>query len=277
MIKIGKYNTLEVVKKLEHGFYLGGDDKWGDILLPNKFAPEDLKINDSIKVFLYLDSDDIIIATTETPYATVGQFASLEVSSIENFGLFLDWGLDKELFLPFREKLFDMEIGKKYVVYIYVDSSDRIAASTRIAKYARNKFPIPFKEHQKVDLLPYHTSDMGVNAIINGTYFGLIYKDEIYNPIELGKPITGYIKKVRHDKKIDLRLQPDGLSGTKDLSEIIMNQLKASGGSLPVNAKTPAPVINSMFNVSRKKFKMALGSLYKKKLIEIHDNSITST
>ena len=149
MINLGKYNRLKVIEKEAQGFYLEGNETWGDILLPNKYVPEGLQIGDEIDVFVYFDSEDLIIATTQRPYATVGEFSSLKVSSVESIGVFLDWGLEKELFVPFREKLFEMQPGQNYVVYIYIDSSDRIAASTRIAKYA-SKEPPPFKEHQQV-------------------------------------------------------------------------------------------------------------------------------
>ena len=277
MLKIGKFNKLKVLKEMPQGFYLDGDEEWESILLPHAYAPENLKINDEINVFIYFDSKDIIVATTQIPYATVGEFASLEVSSVESVGVFLDWGLDKELMVPFREKLFEMTPGKKYVVYIYVDSSGRIAASTRIAKYATNNKPIPYTKHQKVELLPYHNTDMGVNAIVNGRHLGLIYKDEIYNKLTLGTKVTGFIKKVRDDNRIDLTLHPEGLGGRVDLSEEILKKLNASGGTLNMNAKTPAETINTTFNVSKKKFKVALGLLYKKKLIDITDNGIKLT
>lgn len=273
MINIGKFNKLKVIREEAHGFYLEGDETWDDILLPNKYAPDDLEIDDEIEVFVYFDSDDLIIATTLKPYATVGEFAALEVSAVDSVGVFLDWGLEKELFVPFREKLFEMLPGKKYVVYIYIDSSGRIAASTRIAKHA-SKITPPFKERQKVELLPFHDTDMGVNAIINGSHLGLIYNDEIYSKLTLGEKITGYIKKIRPDNRIDLRLQPDGLGGRVDLSEEIFLKLKESGGTLNINSKTSAETIYSMFNVSKKKYKIALGLLYKKELIIMTEDGI---
>ncbi len=274
MLNIGKFNLLEVIKKEEHGFYLEGGDHWGNILLPNKYVPEGLKVGDEINVFVYLDSKDIVIATTQRPYAMVGEFASLEVSSVEEMGVFLDWGLEKELFVPFREQIFEMLPGRKYVVYVYIDSSYRIAASTRINNYTSTEKP-PFRDFQKVELLPYQVTDLGVNAIVEGTHKGLIYKEEIYNKMPLGVKLTGYIKKIRADNKIDLRLQPEGLGGREELAEQIIAKLKKSGGSLNITSKTPAATISSMFNVSRNKFKIALGYLYKNQQISLLDDGIT--
>jgi len=274
MIEIGKFNKLQVIRQVSHGFYLEGDKEWDDILLPNKYAPENLKVGDEIEVFIYFDSEDRIIATTQRPYATVGEFASLEVSSVENIGVFLDWGLEKDLFVPFREKLFEMLPGQSYAVYIYIDSSNRIAASTRIKKYI-DASPAPFAVGEKVDLLPYHSTDLGIKAIINGTHSGLIYHDDIVNDLKLGEFTQGYIKTLRDDNKVDLSLRPLGKECRQDLVEQIISKLKESGGSLAVTSKTPANTINSMFQVSRNKFKIALGHLYKKKIISITDAGIS--
>ena len=274
MIKIGKYNTLEVVKKTPQGFYLKGDEEWDDILLPNKFVPEGLEVGEDIEVFIHFDSKDLIVATTQRPYGVVGEFALLKVSSVEEFGVFLDWGLDKELFVPFREQLFKMKEGHSYAVYIYTDNSDRLAASTRISQFVDKSKPL-YEVGEEVDLLTYQETEMGIKAIINGKHSGLIYKDDIRSELRPGQKIKGYIKKVREDFKIDLSLQPDGLRGRKDLSEQILDKIKDSGGSLEVTSKTSADVISDMFGVSRKKFKVALGYLYKKELITISENSIS--
>lgn len=279
MVKLGKFNKLTVNKQVEYGFYLQGDAHWGDILLPKKYVPKGLKLNDEIEVFVYIDSEDTIVATTQKPYATVGEFAVLKVKSVENIGVFLDWGLEKDLFVPYREMLYDMHPGQSYIVYIYVDSSERIAASTRVVKFI-DKSPAPFSEGQKVELLPYQFTNLGVNALINGSHLGfshsgLIFKDEIISNLKLGEKIFGYIKKIRDDNKIDLSLQPEGTEGRVELADQIIAKLKEVGGSLDITAKTPADTIHAMFGVSRNKFKIALGYLYKKKLISIDENSIS--
>ncbi len=266
MLKIGKYNQLRVLKQEGQGFYLDGDEEWGSVLLPNKRAPKNLKVEDQIEVFIYFDSDDVVIATTQRPFAVVGEYATLKVKAVEEFGVFLDWGLDKDLFVPFREQIFKMVEGESYVVYPYIDSSGRIAASTRVNKFL-SKTPMTYSEGEQVSLRLFQSTDMGVKAIINGQHEGLIYKDDIFSYLNLGDVIPGYIKSVRDDGKIDLLLRLKGSDNRENLADQIIQKLIESNGFLEVNAKTPADVIYSMFNVSRNKFKVALGYLYKQKLI----------
>ncbi|MBT4763184.1 MAG: GntR family transcriptional regulator [Bdellovibrionaceae bacterium] len=273
MIKLGKFNTLKVLRREEQGFYLEGDEEWGNILLPNKYIPEGLEIDQDIEVFIYFDSEDIIIATTKKPLATVGEFASLKVAQAAEFGIFLDWGLEKDLFVPFREQIFKMEVGQSYVVHIYVDSSNRISASTRLNKYLGRSLA-QFKEGQPVDLLLYQTTSMGYKAIIDGSHSGLIFKDDIVNNLRIGQKVEGFIKKIREDGKFDLSLRPLVKAKTDDLSAQIIEKLKEAGGTLDINSKSSAESINAMFNVSRKKFKVALGALYKKKIISTDDSGI---
>ncbi len=274
MIRLGQYNRLRVIKQEPHGFYLEGDEDYGNILLPNNSTPDDLEIGDEIEVFIYLDSKDIVIATTQRPLACVGEFARLKVVSVQEVGAFLDWGLTKDLFVPFREQLFELTPGQYAIFYVYIDQSHRIAATTRLKSYIDQSKP-PFKEGDQVDLLLYQYSDLGIKAIINGSHSGLIYQDDIRKELRPGDAITGFIRKIRPDGKIDLSLTPEGLRGRKDLAEQILDELKASGGTLEINAKTPAETISELFNVSRKKFKIALGFLYKKELITIDDKKIT--
>jgi predicted RNA-binding protein (virulence factor B family) len=273
MITIGGLNKLTVIRKEPHGFYLEGDESWSEILLPNKYAPEGLKFNNQIEVFVYFDSKDIIIATTLKPNAMVGEFASLEVSSIEAHGVFLNWGLEKDLFVPFREQLFKMIPGEKYVVFVYIDNTNRIAASTRLTKYVDKSKP-NYSEGDQVELLLCQETGLGLKAIIDGRYYGQIFKDDIIHNLKLGQKITGYIKKVRDDNKIDLSLRPPQLETRDELVDLILQKLKASGGHLDISAKSPAETINELFKVSRKKFKIALGYLYKKKIISITENGI---
>jgi len=274
MIQIGRMNTLRVVREVEHGFYLKGDEEWDDILLPRKLAEPDTELDEEIEVFVHFDSKDMVVATPQVPYAMVGDFAALRVSKVEDFGVFLDWGLDKELFVPFKEQLFKMEPDQICAVYIYIDKSERIAASTRLSKFIDTKKP-GLSEGDSVDLLLYQETDMGIKAIINNQYSGLIYQDDIRSNLKPGQKMKGFISKIRADYKIDLVLQPDGLAGRKDLADQILDKIKKAGGTLNVSAKTPSDQISNMFGVSRKKFKIALGFLYKKRLITIEDDKIS--
>ena len=274
MVELGKYNTLEVLRKEAEGYFLAGDKDFGDILLPNSDVVEPLKIGEKIEVFVYIDSDDLVIATLKKPFATVGEFAKLRVSSIESFGVFLNWGLDKELFLPFREKLYDLELGQECIVFIYVDSSFRIAATTRIVKHL-DKTASGLTEGTQVEAFLYQNTDLGVKAIVNGQFDGLLYKDDTINSLSVGDVVTATVKKVRSDHKLDLSIAPLVQLDPDQLIEEIVRKMEANGGRLNVTAKTSASRINSLFNVSRKKFKIALGNLYKRKVIEISDTCIT--
>jgi len=274
MIQIGKINTRRVVRRSDFGIFLEGDDHWDNILLPNKYVTNDIQVDDKIEVFIYFDSEGRIISTTQKPLAQVGDFATLKVTSIEEFGIFLDWGIDKDLFLPFREQLFKMEVGQSYPVRVYLDNSGRPAASTRINKFVDKGQP-PYKVGDAVELLLYQRTNMGLRALVDGQYTGVIYRDDLINNLRLGQTLTGYIKNVRTDKKIDLILKSLDTKRPKDLSEMIVSELKKNGGYLDINAKTTADIINERFGVSRKKFKVALGALYKQQRIEIQDNGIS--
>ena len=273
MIEIGKMNTLKVLRAVDHGFYLEGDDEWEDILLPRQLAQGEIQIGDTLDVFVHFDSQDRIVATPQKPYAQVGDFASLRVSKVEDFGTFLDWGLDKELFVPFREQLFKMVPDQYCAVYIYIDKSERISASTRLTKFIDTQKP-DLKVGAEVDLLIFQETDMGLKAIVNNQYCGLLYKDDLRTSLKPGQKTKGFVGKIRSDNKIDLLLQPMGLGGRQDLADLILEKIKQSGGSLNVSAKTPSEEISALFGVSRKKFKIALGYLYKNRKITIEDDQI---
>lgn len=266
-------NKLKVVRAVEHGFYLEGDEEWEDILLPRQLVKGELKIGDEVDVFVHFDSEDRIVATPQVPYAQVGDFASLRVSKVEEFGTFLDWGLDKELFVPFREQLFKMVPDQFCAVYIYIDKSERIAASTRLAKFIDTQKP-DLRVGTPVELLVFQESELGLKAIVNNQFCGLIYKENIRTPLKPGQKTKGFVDKIRSDNKIDLILQPHGLSGRKELADQILDKIKEAGGTLDVSAKTPADQISALFGVSRKKFKIALGYLYKNRRITIEDDKI---
>ncbi len=272
MVQIGNFNQLTVLKHVDFGIYLdGGED--GEILLPLRDLPENCDVGEILDVFICYDSDDRLIATTQTPLAQVGDFACLEVVSLESIGAFLDWGLPKDLFLPFRERTRPLKVGQTVVVYIYLDNTDRICASMRLDKYVETE-PGTYQEGQAVDLFIAARTDLGFKAIINGAHWGMIYNNEIFQPLEHGQKISGFIKKLREDGKIDLSLQNLNEKEPQDLANKIMTMLKSENGFLAVNDKTPAEKIYQLFGVSKKKYKIALGGLYKKRLITVDDDGI---
>ena len=277
MVQIGKMNRRRIVRKSSIGVFLQGDAEWEDFLLPRKYVPNGASVGDTLDVFVYFDSEGRIISTTLKPLAQVGEFATLKVTSIEEFGIFLDWGIGKDLFLPHREQLFKMDVGRKYPVHVYLDNTGRPAASTRINKFVDKSRP-SYTSGDAVELLIYQQTDLGLRAVVDGRYTGVIFNQDTLNNLRLGQTVTGYIKNIRDDHKIDLSLQPLGSTSNRfDLSELLLSKLKENHGFLEINAKTTADVINEMFGVSRKKFKIALGSLYKKKLIKMKDNGIQLT
>jgi predicted RNA-binding protein (virulence factor B family) len=275
MAEIGKWNTLEVTKELDFGVYLDGKEH-GEILMPMRYAGElNCKIGDKVEVFIYLDSEDRLIATTEKPYAQVGNFALLEVVSVNNVGAFLYWGLMKDLFVPFREQKQKMEVGYSYVVYIYVDDlTNRIVGSAKVENFLDRTLP-EFKEGQEVDLILYTQTDLGYKAIINNTHTGLLFNEDVFRNLERGEHTKGYIKKIREDKKIDLLLDKPGYEKVDDISKTILDKLKAENGFIALSDKSPADEIYDMFGISKKNFKKAIGALYKARLITIEDKGIS--
>jgi len=275
MVEIGKYNSLRVVKDVEHGLYLDGGDKYGEILIPRKYVSEDTKIDDMIDVFVYYDTEDRVIATTEQPYATIGEFAGLQVIDVNKFGAFLDWGLIKDLFVPFREQKAKMQVGKTYVVYIDIDEkSERIVGSAKVENYLDNVPPV-YREDQEVDIIVAGISDLGYTCIINSLHKGIIYKNEIFEDLYIGQQTKAYIKKVREDEKIDLYYHKKGLKASEDLSDVVLNRLKDNNGVLNISDKSDSTLIYEEFGVSKKQFKKAVGHLYKQKLISIEKEKIT--
>ena len=273
MVQIGKYNNLRIVKEVDFGLYLDGDEH-GEILLPIRYVPPNSKVDELIEVFIYLDSEDRIIATTEMPYAIVGDFALLNVSAVNKYGAFMDWGLLKELLVPFREQKETMAEGKSYIVYVYLDTkTNRIVASAKIDRFL-DKEEHDFEENQEVDIFTCNKTDLGYKVIINKTHWGLIYENEIFQRIPRGKYLKAYIQKIRDDEKIDVSLQKPGFGKIKDLSDIIIEKLKGNNGILTISDKSPPEEIYKMFEVSKKSFKKAIGTLYKKKIIKIEKNSI---
>jgi predicted RNA-binding protein (virulence factor B family) len=272
-LEIGKWNKLKVVKRVDFGVYLDGLE-FGEILMPNRYVPAECKIGDEVEAFIYLDSEDRIVATTEKPYGLVGDFVLLKVVSVSRMGAFLDWGLMKDLLVPFVEQNQKMEEGKSYVVHIYLDDmSNRIVGSARVEDFL-NKTAPEFKEGDEVDLTIYTQTDLGYKAIINTTHTGIIYANEVFKRLERGDKMKGYIKKIREDAKIDLRLDKPGYEKVTDISTQIVDKLKEHNGFIPLIDKSPADEIYNMFGVSKKTFKKAIGGLYKARLISIEEKGI---
>lgn len=268
MLKIGKHNLLRVVKQTSFGVYLDGG-KYGEILLPKRYVPADCQVDSWVKVFVYLDSEDRLIATTATPKVKVGECACLNVVAVSHFGAFLDWGLPKDLLVPRREQAQLMQEGRSYVVYVYVDEkTETIVASSRLELFL-NEFGAGFEPRQAVDLLIYERTDMGFKAVINGTHLGLLYANEIFQPLRIGQQVTGYIKAIRADRKIDLMLQLPSAVAHDDLTEKILAHLQACGGVSEFTDKSSPEAIYQTFQVSKAHFKRAIGLLYKQQRIII--------
>ena len=275
MALIGRYNSLQVVKHTDFGLYLdGGAD--GEILLPKRYIPKDTpsEVEDWLNVFIYLDSDDKLIATTEKPKVQVGEFASLKVLEINSIGIFLDRGLSKDLLLPYSEEKRSLEAGQYCVVHVYLDKlTRRITATARLDRYLDVR-PAAYQVGQAVDLLVAEATDMGFKAIINNQHWGLIHKNEVFKFLRSGMREKGFIKELRADGKISLSLQPVGQEAANSLHEKILQQLQANGGTLAVSDKSPPEVISGLFGVSKGNFKKAIGALYKQGQIVIHADRI---
>jgi len=275
MAVIGRMNSLQVVKHTDFGLYLdGGAD--GEILLPKRYIPKDSpsEVDDWLNVFVYLDSEDKLIATTDKPKVQVGEFASLKVVDINRVGLFLDWGLPKDLLLPHSEEKRPLQIGDYCVVHVFVDKrSRRITATARLDRYL-DKLPATYTAGEEVDLLVVEPTDMGFKAIINGKHWGLIHKNEVIGFMRPGIRQPGFIKEMRSDGKISLSLQPVGQQVADGLGEQILQRLRDSGGVLELSDKSSPERISALFRVSKGNFKKAIGGLYKQGLISIHEERI---
>jgi len=273
MAEVGKFNKLQVVKEVDFGVYLDGGEL-DTILLPQRYVPEGCEIGDWVEVFLYFDSEDLLIATTETPKVEVGRCEMLKVIDINNAGAFMDWGLPKDLLVPYSEQHKPMEVGYSYVVYVFHDQdSDRIAASTRLQDHLAEE-SVWIKPRQSVDLLIAGRTDLGYKAVINDQYLGLIFRDDAFRPLKIGERLPGFVKNIRADGKIDLLISQGTLQGDHDLGEQIIEKLRASGGISSLTDKSDPDEIYRQFKVSKKKYKQALGTLYKSRRITLAPNQI---
>ncbi|MBR3013411.1 MAG: GntR family transcriptional regulator [Bacteroidaceae bacterium] len=273
-ILLGKYNQLEVVKFVDFGLYLnGGDD--GEILLPKRYIPEGTKEGDLLNVFLYLDNEERLVATTQTPLIQVGEFGYLEVSWVNQYGAFLNWGLMKDLFVPFREQKMRMVQGKSYIVYCYQDEeSFRLMASAKVDKFLSKERP-PYEAGEQVNILIWQKTELGFKAIVENKYAALLYDSEIFQPLHTGMQLKAFVKQVREDGKIDLILQKAGPRKVDDFAETLLKYIREHNGFTSFNDKSDAEEIYQTFGVSKKTFKKAVGELYKMRLIILQPDGIS--
>lgn len=278
-LQIGRTCQLKVNRQVEFGFYLDGGEQYGEVLLPNgEIRPDiDVHIGEPLEVFLYLDTQERIVATTHMPLAQVGDFAYLEVAWVNNFGAFLHWGPLKDLFVPFREQKMKMMKGHSYIVHVHLDPETyRIMASAKVEHFLSQDFP-PYRTGDQVELLIWQKTDLGLKAIVDGRYGGLLYDTQMFRALRTGDRVKGYISQVRPDGKLDLSLQCPGQRGVEDFSAQLLRHLQMNGGQTPLGDKSPAEEIYALFGVSKKVFKKAVGDLYRQRLIEISDTGIRLT
>ena len=272
-IELGKYNQLKIVKEVDFGLYLDGGEE-GEILLPARYVPYNYEIGQEIGVFIYLDNEERLVATTLKPYVQVGEFAYLQVSWVNQYGAFLDWGLMKDLFCPFREQKRKMEVGRSYIIHTHIDNeSFRIVASSKVEKFLSPEKP-PYAPDDEVGLLVWQHTNMGYKVIIDNKYQGLVYDNQVFRELEIGDSLKGYIMQVREDGKVDVALQRSGRQQTLDFADTLLKYMERNGGRCYLHDKSPAEEIYDRFKVSKKVFKKAVGDLYKRRLIEITDHGL---
>ncbi|MEA3405863.1 MAG: S1-like domain-containing RNA-binding protein [Pseudomonadota bacterium] len=270
--QIGQINTLKVVKEVEFGLYLDGGDL-GEILLPNRYVPANAQVGKALEVFIHLDSKDRLVATTDKPLASVGEVAYLKVTDVNRTGAFMDWGMPKDLLVPYAEQRVPMEKGRSYCVYLYIDNSGRIAASSKLSLFLKETND-NFKSGQPVKLMVVSRSDMGYTALIDGTHLGLIHNSDILQPLRMGQKMQGYIKGIRPDRKINLTLQKQGQEAREELGEMILAVLEVNGGQSELTDKSTPEEIFAQYRVSKASYKKALGKLYKARKIVIEPGLI---
>ncbi len=275
-IQLGRMNVLTVLKQVDFGFYLDGGEVHGSILLPNgEIRPEiDVRVGEELECFIYLDTEERLVATTRQPLAQVGDFAFLEVAWVNNFGAFLAWGPMKDLFVPFREQKMKMQKGQRYIVHVHLDEDTyRIMASAKVERYLSQDFP-PYRAGDEVDVLVWQKTDLGLKAIVDNSFGGLLYDSQIFREVRTGDRLRAFVSRVRPDGKIDLTLQRQGMQGVTDFSDTLLQHIQTNGGVTPLSDKSPAEEIYAVFGVSKKVFKKAVGDLYKRRLIEIGEDGL---
>lgn len=272
-MKLGEYNTLTILRDTSSGLFLG-DEEGNEILLPGKFIPKEFEIGEKLKVFVYLDNEERPIATTQTPDLTLNTFGYLKCSDVTEHGAFMEWGIDKELFVPFNEQARKMQVGNWYIIYLYLDEvTDRLVGSSKTNKFLSNE-NLTVELHDEVSVLITHITPLGVQAIINGVHSGLFYMDTVFEELRTGDRLNAFISNIRPDKKIDLVLQRPGYKSIEPNAEYIYNELKASGGFIGLHDKSTPKEIQDGLGLSKRSFKKAIGALYKDRKIKLLDNGI---
>ena len=273
MIKIGEYNTLEILRHTDPGLFLG-DNEDNEVLLPNRYVPEVFEIGEKLEVFVYLDNSERLVAVTDKPYIQVGEFALLRCNEVTKIGAFLDWGMVKELFCPFKEQAFKMKKGGWYLVYCYLDEeTNRLVASSKTNRFLDNS-ELTVQKFDEVDVIVSHPSEIGMNVIVNKKHLGLIYKDEIFQDLNVGDRLKGIVKKVRRNNKLDIALGQIGYRNIEPNAELILTELKDNSGFLALTDKSSPDQIKETLQMSKKSFKKAIGSLYKQRLISLKEDGI---
>ncbi len=275
MIQIGKYNTLTILRDTKVGLFLGNGNEAEDILLPNKYVPNEFEIGEEMSVFVYLDHEQRPVATTLDPYILLNEFALLRVNYTNEIGAFVDWGMEKDLLVPFKEQARSMETGKRYLVYLYLDEkTNRLVASSKTNQFLNNE-NLTVQQFDEVDLIVSHITEIGINVIINEKHKGLLYKDEVFDEnIRTGDRLIGFIKNIRPDNKIDVSLQKQGYENVEPNAEKIIFELRASRGFLRLTDNSHPEDIKTVLKMSKKTFKKAIGALYKNRQIDIKNDGI---
>ncbi len=273
MIKIGEYNTLEILRETDPGLYLG-DEEENVVLLPHRYKPESFEIGDMLKVFVYLDYEERPVATTLTPFVHLNDFGYLHCSDVNEFGAYMDWGLQKQLFVPFAEQARPMKVGNWYIVRMSMDEkTNRLVGTSKTNKYLNND-NVSLEKFDQVNVLITHLTDLGANVIINGIHKGLIFVDDIFEDIRTGDRIKAYVKQVRDDNKIDVVLQMPGYRSIEPNANFIIEEIKAAGGFLALHDKSDPDIIKNELGMSKKSFKKAIGTLYRDKQIVLKPDGI---
>ncbi|WP_304132120.1 CvfB family protein [Mesonia mobilis] len=276
MLSIGEYHTLTIDRDTPPGLFLKDDsgEKENEVLLPNKYKPESFEIGDELEVFVYLDHDERPVATTLQPYVQLDEFAFLECVDANKMGAFLDWGLEKHLFVPFKEQAYPMKEGEHYLIFCYLDEeTQRLTASSKVNHFLDNTELI-VEPYEKVDLIVTNKTEIGFNLIVNELHQGLVYHDDVFQDLKTGDKLTGWVKKTRKDNKIDITLQRPGYRSIEPNADAVMNELEMNKGFLPLTDKSTPEDIKARLEMSKKSFKKAIGMLYKKRLISIEEDGI---
>ena len=273
MIRLGEYNTLEILRETDPGLYLG-DTQENVVLLPHRYKPENFNIGDMLEVFVYLDYEERPVATTLTPHVHLNDFGYLHCSDVNEFGAFMDWGVQKQLFVPFKEQARPMKVGNWYIVYLSMDEqTNRLVGSSKTNKYLNND-TVTLEKFDEIDIMVTHITDLGANVIVNGKHKGLIFINDIFEDIRTGDTMKAFVKSVREDNKIDVVLQSPGYRSIEPNANFILDELKAAGGFMPLHDKSDPQAIKNELGMSKKSFKKAIGTLYKDKQIAIKPDGI---